>query len=122
MSAVEGVTLPCLTFPGDLGSPGPPLKPLRVKKKEAPAGEGTKIRKMKKKGEPGVRVRRSKGLWGCVWRGWVGCDPFPSTQAGSGEADEDCSMSPGGVKKTPAAMFLVPGDGPSQKALKKGGW
>ncbi|XP_061002510.1 tubby-related protein 1 isoform X2 [Dama dama] len=72
----------------DVGSPGPPLKPLRVKKKEAPAGEGTKIRKMKKKG--------------------------------SGDADKDCSMSPGGVKKTPAAMFLVPGDGPSQKALKKG--
>ncbi|KAF4013318.1 hypothetical protein G4228_004772 [Cervus hanglu yarkandensis] len=37
---------------GDVGSPGPPLKPLRVKKKEAPAGEGTKIRKMKKKGTP----------------------------------------------------------------------
>ncbi|KAB0361881.1 hypothetical protein FD754_006037 [Muntiacus muntjak] len=74
---------------GDLGSPGPPLKPLRVKKKEAPAGEGTKIRKMKKK-------------------------------AGSGEADKDCSVSPGRVKKTPVAMFLVPGDGPSQKALKKG--
>lgn len=105
---------------GDVGSPGPPLKPLRVKKKEAPAGEGTKIRKMKKKGGPGVR--RSKGLWGCVWRGWVGCDPFTSTQAGSGEADKDCSVSPGRVKKTPAAMFLVPGDGPSQKALKNGGW
>ncbi|KAF5929637.1 hypothetical protein HPG69_002358 [Diceros bicornis minor] len=35
---------------GDLGSPVPPLKPLRIKKKEAPAGEGTKTRKMKKKG------------------------------------------------------------------------
>ncbi|XP_040105784.1 tubby-related protein 1 isoform X3 [Oryx dammah] len=73
---------------GDLGSPGPPLKPLRVKKKEAPAGEGTKIRKMKKKG--------------------------------SGEADKDCSVSPGAVKKTPAAMFLVPGECPAEKALKKG--
>ncbi|XP_068817061.1 tubby-related protein 1 isoform X1 [Capricornis sumatraensis] len=73
---------------GDLGSPGPPLKPLRVKKKEAPAGEGTKIRKMKKKG--------------------------------SGEADKDCSVSPGTVKKTPAAMFLVPGECPAEKALKKG--
>uniref|UniRef100_A0A452F7G9 Tubby-like protein n=1 Tax=Capra hircus TaxID=9925 RepID=A0A452F7G9_CAPHI len=75
---------------GDLGSPGPPLKPLRVKKKEAPAGEGTKIRKMKKK-------------------------------AGSGEADKDCSVSPGTVKKTPAAMFLVPGECPAEKALKKKG-
>uniref|UniRef100_A0AC11CFN6 TUB like protein 1 n=1 Tax=Ovis aries TaxID=9940 RepID=A0AC11CFN6_SHEEP len=74
---------------GDLGSPGPPLKPLRVKKKEAPAGEGTKIRKMKKKG--------------------------------SGEADKDCSVSPGTVKKTPAAMFLVPGECPAEKALKKKG-
>uniref|UniRef100_A0A8C6CV38 Tubby-like protein n=1 Tax=Moschus moschiferus TaxID=68415 RepID=A0A8C6CV38_MOSMO len=74
---------------GDLGSPGPPLKPLRVKKKEAPAGEGTKIRKMKKKG--------------------------------SGEADKDCSVSPGTVKKTPAAMFLVTGEGPAEKALKKKG-
>uniref|UniRef100_A0A8C0AD77 Tubby-like protein n=1 Tax=Bos mutus grunniens TaxID=30521 RepID=A0A8C0AD77_BOSMU len=73
---------------GDLGSPGPPLKPLRVKKKEAPAGEGTKIRKMKKKG--------------------------------SG-ADKDCSVSPGTVKKTPAAMFLVPGECPAEKALKKKG-
>ncbi|XP_015975711.2 tubby-related protein 1 isoform X3 [Rousettus aegyptiacus] len=35
---------------GDLGSPVPPLKPLRVKKKEAPAGEGTKMKKTKKKG------------------------------------------------------------------------
>ncbi|KAI4552250.1 hypothetical protein MJT46_016901 [Ovis ammon polii x Ovis aries] len=75
---------------GDLGSPGPPLKPLRVKKKEAPAGEGTKIRKVKKK-------------------------------AGSGEADKDCSVSPGTVKKTPAAMFLVPGECPAEKALKKKG-
>ncbi|DAA16648.1 TPA: tubby like protein 1-like [Bos taurus] len=74
---------------GDLGSPGPPLKPLRVKKKEAPAGEGTKIRKMKKKG--------------------------------SGEADKDCSVSPGTVKKTPAAMFLVPGECPAEKTLKKKG-
>ncbi|XP_039712264.1 tubby-related protein 1 [Pteropus medius] len=35
---------------GDLGSPVPPLKPLRIKKKEAPAGEGTKMKKTKKKG------------------------------------------------------------------------
>uniref|UniRef100_A0A5F5PXS9 Tubby-like protein n=1 Tax=Equus caballus TaxID=9796 RepID=A0A5F5PXS9_HORSE len=35
---------------GDLGSPVPPRKPLRSKKKEAPAGEGTKTRKTKKKG------------------------------------------------------------------------
>ncbi|XP_032958909.1 tubby-related protein 1 isoform X2 [Rhinolophus ferrumequinum] len=35
---------------GNLGSPVPPLKPLLVKKKEVPAGEGTKMRKTKKKG------------------------------------------------------------------------
>ncbi|XP_045628001.1 tubby-related protein 1 isoform X1 [Ursus americanus] len=35
---------------GDVGSPGPPAKPLRIKKKEAPAGEGPKLRKTKKKG------------------------------------------------------------------------
>ncbi|XP_029800420.1 tubby-related protein 1 isoform X2 [Suricata suricatta] len=35
---------------GDLESPVPPLKPLRIKKKEAPAGDGTKMRKTKKKG------------------------------------------------------------------------
>ncbi|XP_040329228.1 tubby-related protein 1 isoform X5 [Herpailurus yagouaroundi] len=35
---------------GDLGSPVPPSKPLRMKKKEVPAGEGTKMRKTKKKG------------------------------------------------------------------------
>uniref|UniRef100_A0A8C4MUK0 Tubby-like protein n=1 Tax=Equus asinus TaxID=9793 RepID=A0A8C4MUK0_EQUAS len=35
---------------GDLGSPVPPRKPLRSKKKEALAGEGTKTRKTKKKG------------------------------------------------------------------------
>ncbi|XP_030890192.1 tubby-related protein 1 isoform X2 [Leptonychotes weddellii] len=34
---------------GDLGSPVPPAKPLRIKK-EAPAGEGPKMRKTKKKG------------------------------------------------------------------------
>ncbi|KAB1261182.1 Tubby-related protein 1 [Camelus dromedarius] len=37
---------------GDLGSPVPPPKPLRIKKKEVPTGEGTKIRKIKKKGTP----------------------------------------------------------------------
>ncbi|KAJ8787567.1 hypothetical protein J1605_022882 [Eschrichtius robustus] len=74
----------------DLGSPVPPLKPLRIKKKEASAGEGTKMRKMKKKG--------------------------------SGEADKDSSVSPTRVrKKTPAAMFLVGGDDPGEKALKKKG-
>ncbi|XP_049621217.1 tubby-related protein 1 isoform X2 [Suncus etruscus] len=35
---------------GDLGSPVPPRKPLRVKKKEAPAEEGTRLRRLKKKG------------------------------------------------------------------------
>ncbi|XP_011841955.1 PREDICTED: tubby-related protein 1 isoform X3 [Mandrillus leucophaeus] len=35
---------------GDLGSPNPPPKALRVRNKEAPAGEGTKMRKTKKKG------------------------------------------------------------------------
>ncbi|XP_067608197.1 tubby-related protein 1 [Pseudorca crassidens] len=74
----------------DLGSPVPPLKPLRIKKKEASAGEGTKMRKMKKKG--------------------------------SGEADKGSSVSPTRVrKKTPAAMFLVGGDDPGEKALKKKG-
>ncbi|XP_065399007.1 tubby-related protein 1 isoform X5 [Macaca fascicularis] len=37
---------------GDLGSPNPPPKALRVRNKEAPAGEGTKMRKTKKKGTP----------------------------------------------------------------------
>uniref|UniRef100_A0A8C9MCI7 Tubby-like protein n=1 Tax=Panthera tigris altaica TaxID=74533 RepID=A0A8C9MCI7_PANTA len=75
---------------GDLGSPVPPSKPLRMKKKEVPAGEGTKMRKTKKKG--------------------------------SGEADKDTSMSPTRVtKKSPAAMFLVGEDGPSEKARKKKG-
>ncbi|VFV18027.1 tubby-related protein 1 [Lynx pardinus] len=36
---------------GDLGSPVPPSKPLRMKKKEVPAGEGTKMRKKKGSGE-----------------------------------------------------------------------
>ncbi|XP_006882242.1 PREDICTED: tubby-related protein 1 [Elephantulus edwardii] len=35
---------------GDLGSPVPSQKPLRIKKKEVPAGEVTKIKKTKKKG------------------------------------------------------------------------
>ncbi|XP_032720466.1 tubby-related protein 1 [Lontra canadensis] len=35
---------------GDLGSPIPPAKPLRLKKKEAPAGEGPRMRRTKKKG------------------------------------------------------------------------
>ncbi|XP_047650800.1 tubby-related protein 1 isoform X6 [Phacochoerus africanus] len=35
---------------GDLESPVPPLKPLRIKKKDVPAGEGTKMRKARKKG------------------------------------------------------------------------
>ncbi|EPY84306.1 hypothetical protein CB1_000487007 [Camelus ferus] len=75
---------------GDLGSPVPPPKPLRIKKKEVPTGEGTKIRKIKKKG--------------------------------SREADKDHSASPTRVsKKMPAAMFLVGGDGPAEKALKKKG-
>ncbi|XP_053459691.1 tubby-related protein 1 [Nycticebus coucang] len=34
---------------GNLGSPDPTSKPLRVKKNEAPVGEGTKMRKTKKK-------------------------------------------------------------------------
>uniref|UniRef100_G1L1A1 Tubby-like protein n=1 Tax=Ailuropoda melanoleuca TaxID=9646 RepID=G1L1A1_AILME len=75
---------------GDTGSPVPPAKPLRIKKKEAPAGEGPKLRKTKKKG--------------------------------SGEADEDPSGSPARVrKKTPAAMFLVGEEGPTEKAPKKKG-
>ncbi|KAI6049259.1 TULP1 [Marmota monax] len=72
---------------GDLGSPDAPHKPLRIKKE---AGEGTRIRKTKKKG--------------------------------SEEADKDPSESPARVrKKNPAAMFLVGGDGPAEKALKKKG-
>ncbi|XP_004717276.1 tubby-related protein 1 isoform X1 [Echinops telfairi] len=76
---------------GDLGSPVPPQKPLRLKKKGAPSGEATKMRKVKKK-EPG-------------------------------EASEDVSESPAGVrKKTPAAaMFLVGEGGPAAKAWKKKG-
>lgn len=75
---------------GNLGSPVPPLKPQRIKKKEVPAGEGTKMRKTKKKG--------------------------------SGEADEDPSVSPArGQKKIPAAMFLVKKDGRADKAPKKKG-
>nr|XP_025718298.1 tubby-related protein 1 isoform X1 [Callorhinus ursinus] len=35
---------------GDSGSPVAPAKPLRIKKKEAPAGEGPKMRKTKKEG------------------------------------------------------------------------
>uniref|UniRef100_A0A8C8ZA76 Tubby-like protein n=1 Tax=Prolemur simus TaxID=1328070 RepID=A0A8C8ZA76_PROSS len=51
---------------GDQGSPDPPSKPLHIKKKEAPAGEGTKIRKTKKKGsgeadkDPSVSPSRAK--------------------------------------------------------------
>ncbi|VTJ60645.1 Hypothetical predicted protein [Marmota monax] len=41
---------------------------------------------------------------------------------GSEEADKDPSESPARVrKKNPAAMFLVGGDGPAEKALKKKG-
>lgn len=51
-----------------------------------------------------------------------GCDLFTSTHTGSGEADKDSSVSPTRVrKKTPAAMFLVGGDDPGEKALKKKG-
>ncbi|XP_019516371.1 PREDICTED: tubby-related protein 1 [Hipposideros armiger] len=35
---------------GNLGSPVPPVKPLRIKKKEVPAGDGATTRKTKKKG------------------------------------------------------------------------
>uniref|UniRef100_A0A8D0NRC2 Tubby-like protein n=1 Tax=Sus scrofa TaxID=9823 RepID=A0A8D0NRC2_PIG len=35
---------------GDLESPVPPLKPLLIKKKDVPVGEGTKMRKTRKKG------------------------------------------------------------------------
>uniref|UniRef100_A0A5F5PR27 TUB like protein 1 n=1 Tax=Equus caballus TaxID=9796 RepID=A0A5F5PR27_HORSE len=49
---------------GDLGSPVPPRKPLRSKKKEAPAGEGTKTRKTKKKGSPaGVRKKTPAAMF-----------------------------------------------------------
>lgn len=42
--------------------------------------------------------------------------------AGSGEADKDPSESPARVKKkTPAAMFLVGGEGPAEKGCKKKG-
>nr|XP_045368219.1 LOW QUALITY PROTEIN: tubby-related protein 1 [Camelus bactrianus] len=102
-------------FPGDLGSPVPPPKPLRIKKKEVPTGEGTKIRKKRRKVSLICRGTRDSGCGG-------GCDPFTSTHAGSREADKDHSASPTRVsKKMPAAMFLVGGDGPAEKALKKKG-
>lgn len=48
------------------------------------------------------------------------CNLFTTTHTGSGEADEDPSVSPARVrKKIPAAMFLVGEDGPAEKALKK---
>ncbi|XP_060045665.1 tubby-related protein 1 isoform X2 [Erinaceus europaeus] len=74
---------------GDSGSPVPPPKSLHIKK-EMPAGDGTKLRKIKKKG--------------------------------AGDAEKDPSVSPITVKKKiPAAMFLVGGDGPIEKPLKKKG-
>lgn len=55
-SAPPGFSLsnPCPPFPGDLGSPVTPLKPLRIKKKEVPTGDRTKARKTKKKGKTGL--------------------------------------------------------------------
>ncbi|KAK2502321.1 hypothetical protein MC885_001283 [Smutsia gigantea] len=96
---------------GDLGSPVPPPKALRIKKKGAPEGEGTKMRKTKEKGETG----------GTGYSGRGGpCEPFAPSHAGSGEADKDRPASPGRVrKKAPAAMFRAGEDGPAEKALKK---
>ncbi|XP_007937568.1 tubby-related protein 1 [Orycteropus afer afer] len=45
---------------GGLESPVPPQKPLRIKKKEAPAGEGTRMRKTKKKA-PGEADKHPSG-------------------------------------------------------------
>lgn len=86
-------------------------------KKKVPGGEGTKTRKTKKKGGPGVWRR---GLW--VW--W-GVTPSLAHTA-SGAADEDHPKplaSSAGAQKAPEALFLVGDDGPAGKALKKkGGW
>ncbi|XP_077015527.1 LOW QUALITY PROTEIN: tubby-related protein 1 [Tamandua tetradactyla] len=80
---------------GDPGSPDSPPKPLRTKK-QPPAGEGTKMRRTKKKD--------------------------PCLHAGSEEADKNPSLSPDGEKKkVPAAMFLVGGGGAAEKASKKKG-
>ncbi|XP_055988559.1 LOW QUALITY PROTEIN: tubby-related protein 1 [Sorex fumeus] len=46
---------------GDLGSPAPPRKPLRVRKKEQPSEEGTKLRKLKKKGPGDTEEAPSAG-------------------------------------------------------------
>uniref|UniRef100_A0A8D2B3V7 Tubby-like protein n=1 Tax=Sciurus vulgaris TaxID=55149 RepID=A0A8D2B3V7_SCIVU len=59
--------------------------------------------RIKKEAGEGTRTRKTK-------------------KKGSAEADKDPSESPTRVrKKTPVAMFLVGGDGPAEKALKKKG-
>ncbi|XP_055463192.1 tubby-related protein 1 [Psammomys obesus] len=74
---------------GDLGSPAVPRKPLQTKKK---AGEGTKLRKAKKKG------------------------------AGETDKDPSGSPAAAAVrKKIPATMFLVGEGGPPEKGVKKKG-
>ncbi|KAK2489554.1 hypothetical protein MC885_006862, partial [Smutsia gigantea] len=89
----------------------PGLMALCIKKKGAPEGEGTKMRKTKEKGET-----RGTGYSGCGGP----CEPFAPSHAGSGEADKDRPASPGRVrKKAPAAMFRVGEDGPAEKALRK---
>lgn len=106
---------PNLLFPGDVGSPDAPRKPLRTKKKEV--GEGTKLRKAKKKGKKRDTGRGGAGGTGC---GALATHCFLS--AGPGETDKDPAGSPAALRKEfPAAMFLVGEGGAAEKGVKKKG-
>ncbi|XP_077876270.1 tubby-related protein 1 [Ictidomys tridecemlineatus] len=98
--------------------------PLSAKKPPKKASADRKERKSKAqgpKGDPGspdaprkpLRLKKEAG---------EGTRTRRTKKKGSEEADKDPSESPARVrKKNPAAMFLVGGDGPVEKALKKKG-
>uniref|UniRef100_I3MPT6 Tubby-like protein n=1 Tax=Ictidomys tridecemlineatus TaxID=43179 RepID=I3MPT6_ICTTR len=98
--------------------------PLSAKKPPKKASADRKERKSKAqgpKGDPGspdaprkpLRLKKEAG---------EGTRTRRTKKKGSEEADKDPSESPARVrKKNPAAMFLVGGDGPAEKALKKKG-
>lgn len=72
---------PNLLFPGDVGSPDAPQKPLKTKKKEV--GEGTKLRKVKKKGKTGHGTEvggQGRGHWA-----WYGGDSLYAVCRGWGD-------------------------------------
>ncbi|KAM5166820.1 tubby-related protein 1 [Callospermophilus lateralis] len=98
--------------------------PLSAKKPPKKASADRKERRSKAQGPRGdlgspdaprkpLRIKKEAG---------EGTRTRKTKKKGSEEADKDPSESPARVrKKNPAAMFLVGGDGPAEKALKKKG-